>query len=355
MDASGDETDNWLIHLMAPAGEAGTKRASTARAEARRAARADARDRGRPADALDRDDDWVFELKWDGIRALATISGDELTLRSRNGLDLTASYPELAELVPAFDGDGVVDGEIVALDAEGRPSFSRLQRRMGVTAPRDVERARRAVAVHFFAFDLLELDGQSLVKEPYERRRKLLREQLKDRGPIAMPPDVGAELETALHTSEELGLEGVMAKRRDSPYRAGRRSRDWIKLKHRQTQEVVIAGWRPGNGARASTVGSLLLGVPDGDRLRYVGRVGSGFTDRDLEPLRARFDKLARDETAARRGAVARRPGRALARARARGRGRVLRAHPRRPPAASGLARLAARQVARRRQPRLSR
>ena len=124
---------------MAPAGEAGTKepaRRAPKRAEPLAPMLATA---GEP-DALDRDDDWVFELKWDGIRALATISGDELTLRSRNGLDLTASYPELAELVPAFDGDGVVDGEIVALDAEGRPSFSRLQRRMG----RDRSAGRRA-------------------------------------------------------------------------------------------------------------------------------------------------------------------------------------------------------------------
>jgi len=292
---TGDDADNWLIHLMAPAGEAGATAEPARRATKRAAPLAPMLATAGEPETLDRDGDWVFELKWDGIRALATISGDELTLRSRNGLDLTASYPELSELVPALDGDGVVDGEIVALDAEGRPSFSRLQRRMGVTAPRDVERARRAVPVHYFAFDLLELDGHSLVKEPYERRRELLRKHLKDRGPIAMPPDVGTELSTALETSKELGLEGVMAKRRESPYRPGRRSRDWIKLKHHRTQEVVIAGWRPGNGRRADTIGSLLLGVPDGDRLQYVGRVGSGFTERDLESLRARFEKLTRD------------------------------------------------------------
>ena len=250
---TGDDADNWLIHLMAPAGEAGAATEPARRPAKRAEPLAPMLATAGDPDTLDRDEDWVFELKWDGIRALATISGDELTLRSRNGLDLTASYPELAELVPAFDGDGVVDGEIVALDAEGRPSFSRLQRRMGLTVPRDVERARRAIAVHYFAFDLLELDGRALVKEPYERRRELLREHLEDRGPIAVPPDVGTKLAPALDTSEELGLEGVMAKRRDSPYRVGRRSRDWIKLKHHRAQEVVIAGWRPGNGRRADT------------------------------------------------------------------------------------------------------
>ena len=125
---------------------------------------------------------WIFELKWDGIRAVARIQGDEVTLRSRNGLDLTPSYPELSLLREAFEGDGVLDGEIVALDAAGRPSFARLQRRMNLTVPRDVERARIAVAVHYFAFDLIELDGRSLVKEPYEKRRELLRGHLRDGG-----------------------------------------------------------------------------------------------------------------------------------------------------------------------------
>jgi bifunctional non-homologous end joining protein LigD len=244
-------------------------------------------------------DDWAYEMKWDGIRAIATIRGDELSLRSRNGLDLTPSYPELAELVKAVKGDAVLDGEIVALDAKGRPSFGALQQRMGLTSPRDVERARLKTPVHYFVFDVLSLGGVSHEQETYDKRRSLLLTSVKDRGPqgnpvVTVPPDAGDDLDAALATSKRLGLEGVMAKRRDSPYREGKRSRDWIKLKHTLTQEVVVAGWRPGNGNRADSVGSLLVGIPDADGLRYVGRVGTGFTDRQLAELRTKLDALAR-------------------------------------------------------------
>ena len=248
--------------------------------------------------------DWAYEMKWDGIRAIATIrgrpgyAGREVTFRSRNGLDLTGSYPELAELAQAVAGSGrgdaVLDGEIVALDEKGRPNFGTLQKRMGLTTPRDVERARLATPVHFFVFDVLTLGGTSREKEPYAARRALLEKSVKDRGPITVPLDAGDDLATALTTSKQLGLEGVMAKRRDSPYREGKRSRDWIKLKHTLTQEVVVGGWRPGNGNRADSVGSLLVGIPDADGLRYVGRVGTGFTDRQLAELRTRLDGLAR-------------------------------------------------------------
>jgi bifunctional non-homologous end joining protein LigD len=244
-------------------------------------------------------DDWAYEMKWDGIRAIATIRGDELSLRSRNGLDLTPSYPELAELLSSVKGDAVLDGEIVALDAKGRPSFGTLQQRMGLTSPRDVERARLATPVHYFVFDLLRLGGVSHERDPYEKRRALLLKTVKERGPqgnpvVAVPPEASRDLDDALATSKKLGLEGVMAKRLDSPYREGKRSRDWIKLKHTLTQEVVVGGWRPGTGHRSDSVGSLLVGIPDADGLRYVGRVGTGFTDKQLAEMRTRLDALAR-------------------------------------------------------------
>ena len=239
-------------------------------------------------------DDWAYEMKWDGYRAIATVRGDEVTLRSRNGLDLTPTFPELTALADATTGDGVFDGEIVALDGSGRPNFERLQQRSGLTAERDVERARKAVAVKYFVFDLLETGGTSTITEPYTKRRRLLRATVKDRGPIVVPPDAGADVEVALRTSRELGLEGVMAKRKDSPYRLGKRSRDWIKLKHLLTQEVVVGGWRPGTGRRSDTVGSLLLGIPEGEGFRYIGRVGTGFTDRELMALRSKLDRLSR-------------------------------------------------------------
>jgi bifunctional non-homologous end joining protein LigD len=242
-----------------------------------------------------RDDDWIYELKWDGYRAIATVRNGEVGLRSRNGLDFTATYPELQRLAEAVDGEVVLDGEIVALDADGRPSFGLLQTRSGLTAPRDVERAREAQGVEFFVFDLLDRDGVSLAAKPYTVRRQELRAAVRDVGPVRVPPDAGNDLDEAVATSRRLGLEGIIAKRASSPYRLGRRSRDWLKIKHTRTQEVVVAGWRPGNGARADTVGSLLVGIPGPDGLEYVGRVGSGFTDAQLADLRARLDRLARE------------------------------------------------------------
>ena len=241
-----------------------------------------------------RGDDWVFELKWDGYRAIATVRGGEVTFRSRNGLDFTPTYPELQELAGLVDGDVVLDGEIVALDDDGRPSFQRLQSRSGLTAPRDVERARKAQGVEFFVFDILERGGVSLTGLPYTERRAALADAVREGDVVRVPPNAGTDLDEALATSTRLGLEGVMAKRASSVYRLGARSRDWLKLKHTSAQEVVVAGWRPGTGMRAATFGSLLLGVPEGDRLRYVGRVGTGFTDADLAATRAKLDRLAR-------------------------------------------------------------
>jgi bifunctional non-homologous end joining protein LigD len=240
-------------------------------------------------------DDWVFEMKWDGYRAIATVRDGVVELRSRNGLDFTPTYPELQALASAVDRDAVLDGEIVALDTAGRPSFGLLQTRSGITSPRDVERARKSQGVEFFAFDILERDGRSLVTRPYIERRAELREAVRDVGPVRVPPDAGSDLADAVATSRKLRLEGVIAKRAGSPYRLGRRSRDWLKIKHTRTQEVVVAGWRPGNGARSDTLGSLLVGIPGPSGLEYVGRVGSGFSDTQLADIRTRLDRMARE------------------------------------------------------------
>lgn len=236
---------------------------------------------------------WAYEMKWDGVRALATVRGGRVRLRSRTGNDLTATFPELAELADAVDRDAVLDGEIVALDSAGRPDFGRLQRRLGLTSAAEVARARRSVPVALFLFDILERDSADLTGEPYDVRRAILLTVVPGRGAIQVPADAGDDLDDALASSLELGLEGVMAKRRASPYRIGRRSRDWLKLKHLLTQEVLIVGWRPGAGRRSGTVGSLLMSVPGPDGLRYVGRVGTGFRDRDLDEMRMRFDEMS--------------------------------------------------------------
>jgi len=236
-------------------------------------------------------EEWAFEMKWDGVRAIAHVEHGEVRVFSRNGIDVTATYPELADLADALDVDGetVLDGEIVALDAAGRPSFARLQQRMQATAPDDVEAAGRSTAVQYFVFDALQLDGHSLLREPWARRRAALETTLQPSGGIHLPPVFDGDLAAAIASSRELGLEGVIAKRRESTYQRGKRSQSWRKLKHHRTQEVIIGGWRPGKGTRSNRIGSLLLAVPGDDGLRYVGRVGTGFREQDLDSLLARL------------------------------------------------------------------
>lgn len=302
----GREDDNWLIHLMAPRGE--TKKASAPPATRPdpshgepRPARTDWRPMlASPASAgdLHDGDDWAFEMKWDGFRALAHVSRGQVRLVSRSGKDMTVTYPELqalAEQVPAEALPVVLDGEIVALDARGRPSFRRLQQRANIAKPGDVAAARRKVTVDLMVFDVLETAGRSLAKRPYDERRSVLEEVLGDaRAPVHVPPAFDGDLDAAMETSRRLGLEGVVAKRRDGTYSSGRRSTLWLKLKHAQSQEVVVVGWRPGHGDRTHLVGSLLLAVPDGDRLVYVGRVGSGFTDAERRDLVAELGRIER-------------------------------------------------------------
>lgn len=241
---------------------------------------------------------WV-EVKWDGIRALGTWADGRMRLHARRGTDITGRYPELtadgAPFLPA--ADAVVDGEIVAFDRQGRPSFALLQNRMHLTRPREIEREVVRTPIVYLIFDLLRLDGHDLTGLPLRDRRALLDELVHDLdAPVQVPP-VFDDLDAALAASAQFGLEGVMVKDASSRYRPGVRSPAWLKLKHTRTQEAVIVGIRPGKGDRERTLGSLLLAVrdePDGD-LQYIGRVGSGFTDRILADLLARLDPLRID------------------------------------------------------------
>ena len=240
---------------------------------------------------------WAYEMKWDGVRCIATVRDGKVSLASRNGIDATSTYPEVTDLGEFLSADSaVLDGEIVALDARGRPDFSLLQTRMKLTHRAEIEAARRKTPVRFMLFDLLELDGNDLTGLEYCQRRELLEKAVDEAedGHIQVPPALDATLEEAVEASRQLGLEGIMAKRLASDYQPGSRSSSWVKIKHLRTQEVVVVGWRPGKGTRASKVGSLLVAVPDGVDLRYVGRVGSGLTERDLAEVGARLKKLAR-------------------------------------------------------------
>ncbi|GAA4738642.1 ATP-dependent DNA ligase [Amnibacterium soli] len=304
-EPKGAQGERWLIHRMAldtdePARDeappAMTRAAAPAAEEApNRGPRAMLATAGAP---LDPDEEWSVEMKWDGVRAIARVQDGRVALTSRNDLDLTATYPELQELAGLVHADGaVLDGEIVALDATGRPSFSRLQQRMGLTRKQDVDPAMRAQAVRLLLFDVLEVDGHDTTRAPYRDRRDLLERLVDAGGPIDVPPvvatasgdDLAAAVDDAMATSARLGLEGVVVKRAAAPYRPGARSKDWVKRKHERQQEVVVGGWRPGQGRREGGVGSLLVGVHEDGRLRYVGRVGTGFSDEDLDAIGARL------------------------------------------------------------------
>jgi bifunctional non-homologous end joining protein LigD len=243
---------------------------------------------------VDRDAAWGYEFKWDGVRAVAYIEGGQVRLRSRKGEDITVRYPEVGALPPSLAGrDVVVDGEIVAMDEQGRPDFGALQNRMHRTG-REVAGMARAKPVTYLVFDLLAEGEDSLLDRPYVERRERL-DELAPAGKrwVLTPwfPGGGAGV---LAASLENGLEGVVAKRLDSPYRPGVRSADWIKVKNFRTQSVVVGGWRPGKGRRAGGVGSLLFGVPDDQgRLVYAGHVGTGFTDQQLDELMGLFTPRA--------------------------------------------------------------
>jgi bifunctional non-homologous end joining protein LigD len=236
--------------------------------------------------------DWATEMKWDGVRVIADLRSSAVRLISRNGRDVTASYPEAQSLADAVGEGAVLDGEIVAMDDAGRPDFERLQSRMHVTDRARVRVLRTAVPVHYLLFDVLMLGGHRLLHVPYARRRELL-ERLEVRGEwLAVPPAFRGEPIDAFRASLHAGLEGVVCKRLDSLYTPGRRSSSWVKVKHQRTQEVVIVGWEPGVGRRAGEIGALLLGVHVNGVLQYVGQVGTGFSDRALVDLRDRLSSL---------------------------------------------------------------
>jgi bifunctional non-homologous end joining protein LigD len=230
---------------------------------------------------------WSFEVKWDGVRALAYAQPGRLRLESRNLRDITDGYPEVRGLIRDLGmREAVFDGELITFDEQGRPSFERLQRRMNVTSPSAVRRLAASTPVVYVIFDLLYLDGHDLMSQTYAERREAL-DGLGLGGPAWRVPAVHAGQGAALlQATEAQGLEGVIAKRLDSRYEPGRRNGAWLKVKHVQRQELVIGGWLPGEGRRQDRIGALLMGYYEDDgRLRFAGRVGTGFTDRMLGRL----------------------------------------------------------------------
>ena len=213
--------------------------------------------------------DWAFEMKWDGVRTIAYLAGGRVELRSRKGRDDTAAYFDVAEDLARLDVEtAILDGEVVVLDRAGRPRFGLLQNRINLTKPVDIHRVAASHPAHLMLFDIVEFNGRSLLKKTYLERRAVLEDVIRPQpgSRIQVPPIFEGDLTAAIETSTQLQLEGVVAKRRSSTYQPGQRSRSWLKIKLHKAQEVVIAGWRGGQGRRAGGVGSLLIGVPDTGR-----------------------------------------------------------------------------------------
>jgi bifunctional non-homologous end joining protein LigD len=280
---------NWMIHRMDPPEDAG-REPMPERVEPMLA-----RTGPLPAE----DGRWAYEIKWDGVRAIGYAEGGRLRLASRNGRDITPRYPELRELGREMGSrEAVLDGEVVAFGPDGRPSFQRLQGRMHLASESVVRRLARTEPVVYVIFDLLFLDGRSLLAQTYgERRERLL--ELDLNGPTWQTPahhlGDGAAL---LEATRAQGLEGIIAKRLDCPYTPGRRSPGWVKVKNYRRTDVVIGGWLEGEGNRSGRLGALVVGFHDEEGvLRYAGRVGTGFDQRELERLGGILGRLAHEET----------------------------------------------------------
>ena len=238
---------------------------------------------------------WIFELKWDGVRTLGVCS-DETALISRNRNDVTFCYPELHNLHTRLVAlDAIVDGEIVAMSS-GRPSFEKLQSRINLQNPHDIERAAKAIPVTYVVYDLLYLDGKKTTDLPLHRRKELIDELVVPSERVQVShgtPDEGLVLFEFARANK---IEGIVAKKGSSTYRPGKRSRDWLKIKTVWEADVVVGGWSKGEGTRSSTFGSLLVGAYSDEGLSFLGSVGTGFSDKTLEQLLPKLRDLASAE-----------------------------------------------------------
>jgi len=256
-----------------------------------------------PVPAAREDAQWAYEIKWDGVRAVVFSEPGRMRFVTRNGNDVTARYPELGRMNRALSMHrAILDGEVVAFVENGshppKPSFGALQGRMHLTREAQIRRLAKEAPVNYMAFDLLWLDGRSLMDRPYEERRAALRALLADGERWQVPDHVAGGGAQLLAATREQGLEGIVAKRLDSPYEPGRRSGVWRKVKNTNRQELVIGGWLPGEGRRQDRIGALLVGARDEDGdgpLRFAGRVGTGFTEAELDRLAEQLQPLVRD------------------------------------------------------------
>ena len=229
--------------------------------------------------------DWIFEVKWDGYRAIAEIRDNGVSLYSRNGISFNKKFSPIVDALRKFGFEAVLDGEIVVVDAEGRADFQALQHYQ------DSARGR----LLYYAFDLLYFQGHDLTGLPLLRRKELLKKILASSAKIRFSDHVWNEGVLFYNVAKEKGLEGVVAKHSQSTYETGRRGLQWLKVKTRQTQEAVIAGFTEPGGSR-KYFGALVLGAFEGDELMYIGHVGGGFSEKDLKDMREQLEPLVQKE-----------------------------------------------------------
>ncbi|MBV8087699.1 MAG: non-homologous end-joining DNA ligase [Chloroflexi bacterium] len=242
-------------------------------------------------------DDWLFEVKWDGIRALSFVEDGNVRLQTRRGNDCTAQYPELQHIPWELGArQAIVDGEIVAYVERGVPSFHLLQQRMNLQHETDIKRAQAEIPVGYQVFDLLYLDGRDLRKLPLVQRKALLKRIVQPKGFVLYSEHVEGQGKAFYDAVVAQGLEGVVAKRCSSPYQAGRRTKDWLKLKTTNELDCVIGGWTEGSGNRAKSLGSLALGLYRDRKLVYVTNAGSGFDERTLAQVCSLLEPIAMDK-----------------------------------------------------------
>src|SRR3989440_2424094 len=238
---------------------------------------------------------YSFEFKWDGVRAITYFDGKRLSMESRNLLDITPRYPEIHAITKELDGRrAILDGEVVALDKDGRPSFPLLQQRMHVRDAGAVKILMKQVPVYYMIFDVLYLDDQITMPLPFKKRRELLEGLMLSGENWRTSPAIEGEGKSMYETATAHTMEGIVAKKLDSPYEPGRRSPNWLKIKIVQSQELVVGGWCPEKGDNRSRIGCLLLGYYENGKLRYAGSVGTGYTGAIHEQLVKKLKKIGR-------------------------------------------------------------
>jgi bifunctional non-homologous end joining protein LigD len=230
--------------------------------------------------------DWIFEIKWDGYRAIAEISKSGNKLYSRNGLTFDKAYPKVFEELRKFKKEAIIDGEIVVFDNNGRPNFQKLQN----------YKSNDRYVIQFYVFDCIEIGGKRLTDLPVTERKEQLKKLIPKSDVILFCDHVDGEGKALFKEMKKMNLEGMIAKRKSSKYYIGKRSADWLKIKNVLTQEAIIVGFTDPKGARSS-FGSLLLGVKKRGKLTYIGNVGTGFTDKSLKDLHAKLKKIIRKTT----------------------------------------------------------